>query len=595
LADGLVAEMTLDEKAGQMAQVAIRHLESIEDVKRYHIGSILAGGSDEPPGGPTAENWAAYTDAVRRTALKTRLEIPLVFGIDAVHGMGKALGATIFPHNIGLGCTRDAELVRRIARITAVESRGCGVDWIFAPVLAAARDERWGRTYEAFGETPSLAAELGAAAVLGLQDGRLGEGRTQVLACAKHFAGDGATAFGTSHMEGGLLDRGDAVMSLARFREIAVSQFAPAIDAGVGTVMVSYSSFGGKKMHGERHLLTAVLKEEMGFMGFVVSDWKGIDDLPGDFKSDIAEAVNAGVDMVMLPDRYQTFVQLINELVPDVVPGARIDDAVRRILTVKCEMGLFRQDYTPDTDGALTKTLRDDSHRAAAREAVQKSLVLLKNRGGLLPLKKDINVHVAGPAADDLDKQCGGWTVTWMGKGSLTEGTTVLQGIKGTLGIENVTYSPDGSRAPEEADVAIAVIGEAPYAEWKGDRDNLALSEDDVRTLENLADRGISTVVILISGRPMIIAPHLDKADALVAAWLPGTEGAGVADVLFGDVSFTGKLSHSWPRTMDDIPINFGDTPYNPLFPFGFGLSYPGAAGTKKVVRNGRAPGALSY
>ncbi len=572
LAADYLSRMSLDEKAGQMTQAAIRYLSSVEEISRYHLGSVLAGGTDMPPGGRRAEHWAAYGDSVRAEALETRLGIPLLFGVDAVHGMGGAEGAVVFPHNIGLGASRDEDLIRRAARITALEAKGSGVDWAFAPVVAAARDERWGRTYEAFGETPALTGRLGGIAVLGLQDNTLGPNPT-LLACAKHFAGDGATAFGTSHMPGGLLDRGNTLLNKRDFRRLAVDPFRPAIAAGVGSIMVSYSSVRGVKMHEAKHLLTAVLKEELGFNGFVVSDWMGIDDIPGDFKTDVASAINAGIDMVMVPDRYAAFINQLKSLAGSEVPMARIDDAVSRILTVKCEMGLFDEDHSPTTDPRLTALVGSDAHRRVAREAVRKSAVLLQNRGGVLPLNPEMKVHVTGWAADNLDPQCGGWTVTWMGSGSRTEGTTVRRAVENAVGADNVTFS-EGTEVPEGTDAVVLVIGEPPYAEWKGDRADLDLSDGDVLALDAAAAAGVPVVVVLFSGRPLIITPHLDKAAAWIAAWLPGTEGDGIADLLFGAADFTGRLPHSWPRDMSQVPTNREDLSYAPLYPYGFGLSY---------------------
>jgi beta-glucosidase len=371
-----------------------------------------------------------------------------------------------------------------------------------------------------------------------------------------------------------LLDRGDARMSLETFRRLAVDQYKPSIEAGVGSVMISYSSFNGVKMHQERYLITTVLKKELGFNGFVVSDWKGIDDIPGDFNTDVAASINAGIDMVMVPDRYEELIEAIKTLVPGKISEARINDAVSRILAVKCEMGLFDEGYNPKTDRSMTAELGSPEHRAVARQAVRQSLVLLQNENHRLPLKKNLKIHVAGTKADDLDAQCGGWTITWKGSGSRTEGTSILEAVKKEVGPENVSYSKDATSIPANTEAIIAVVGETPYAEWEGDRNDLSLFKEDILVIDNAAAADLPTVVVLLSGRPMIITPHLDKADAWVAAWLPGTEGEGVADVLFGDAAPTGKLTHSWPKSMRDIPTNKEDLSYAPLFPYGFGLSY---------------------
>ena len=555
--ESLLRDMTLDEKVGQMAQADRSYLRSEADIRGYFLGSLLSGGGSSPPD-KTAPGWAEMYDRYQGIALETRLRIPLVYGIDAVHGHNNVVGAVIFPHNIGLGCTRDAALVERVARATAEEVAATGIDWTFSPCIAVARDERWGRTYESFGETPELVSEMAAAAVRGYQP--------TILACAKHYLADGGTAGGR--------DQGDAQMDEATLRAIHLPGYRAAVAAGVGSVMASFSSWNGQKMHGSRYLLTDVLKGELGFSGFVVSDWAGIDQLPGDYSSDVETAVNAGIDMVMLPDRYPEFVSALKGLVQSGrVPLSRIDDAVRRILAKKVQLALFDK---PRADRSLLPQVGSDAHRQVGREAVRKSLVLLKNDARVLPLSKMTRrIHVAGKNADDLGNQCGGWTITWQGgSGAITTGTTILQGIRAAvLGGASVTYSRDGSGA-NGADVGVVVIGETPYAEGVGDRSDLSLAAEDVAAVRAVRSAGVPTVVVLVSGRPLILGPILADADAIVAAWLPGTEGAGVADVLFGDVAPTGKLSHSWPRTMAQIPLNWGDPAYDPLFPYGHGLSY---------------------
>ena len=555
--EALLRDMTLDEKVGQMAQADRSYLSRESDIRDYFLGSVLSGGGSAPPD-RTAPGWAEMYDRFQSYALETRLRIPLVYGIDAVHGHNNVFGAVVFPHNVGLGCTRDAGLVERVARATAEEVAATGIDWTFSPCVAVARDERWGRTYESFGETPELVSEMAAAAVRGYQP--------TILACAKHYVADGGTAGGR--------DQGDAQMDEATLRALHLPGYRAAVAAGVGSVMASFSSWNGQKMHGHRYLLTDVLKGELGFSGFVVSDWAGIDQLPGDFTADVETAVNAGIDMVMLPDRYPEFVATLKGLVQSGrVPPARVDDAVRRILRKKQELGLFDK---PKADRSLLPQVGSDAHRQLGREAVRKSLVLLENEGRVLPLSKMARrIHVAGKNADDLGNQCGGWTITWQGgSGAITTGTTILQGIRAAvLGGSSVTYSRDGSGA-DGADAGIVVIGETPYAEGLGDRTDLSLAPEDVAAVRAVKRAGVPTVVVLVSGRPLILDAILGDADAIVAAWLPGTEGAGVADVLFGDVPPTGKLSHSWPRSTAQIPVNWGDPAYDPLYPYGYGLSY---------------------
>jgi beta-glucosidase len=557
--------MTLREKIGQMTQPDRGHLKGVEDVASYALGSVLSGGGSAPKD-DSLSGWrkmiSEYEDAARRT----RLGIPLIYGIDAVHGHNNVKGAVIYPHQIGLGATRDAELVERVARATAEEVAATGIDWNFSPVLAASRDERWGRTYEAFGEVPELAVELGPAAIRGYQGPRLGQAQPSVLACAKHFAGDGGTQGGK--------DRGDTIDPLPRFRELHVNQYEPAIRAGVGSVMVSYSSYQGIRMHARRDLVTDVLKGELGFRGFVVSDYEAVEQLPGSYEEQVAAALYAGVDMVMGAKSFVRFIDTLEKLVPARVPETRLDDAVTRILTVKCELGLFKPAAAPDAE--LLAKFGGAEHREVAREAVRKSLVLLKNENGVLPLKTgQKRLHVAGKNADNLGNQCGGWTITWQGKsGAITTGTTILQGLREIAGpTTQVTHSLDGSGAAG-ADASIVVVGETPYAEYEGDRTNLALAPEDVSVIRNVKATKTPLVVVLVTGRPLILGSVLDDADAVVVAWLPGSEGGGVADVLFGRHAPTGKLPVSWPRNMADIPLNKGDSGAEPLFPFGHGLTF---------------------
>ncbi len=558
--DALLAQMTLDEKIGQMTQADKTAIGDGRDVHGLCLGSLLSGGDSLPvPNSP--QTWAEMTDRFQTQALSTRLGIPLIYGVDAVHGDGDVRGAVLFPHNIGLGATRDPELVQRAARVTARETAGSGARWAFAPCVAVARDERWGRTYESFGESPELVEVLGAAAVRGLQDaGDAGA----VLACAKHFVGDGGTAGGK--------DQGDTRAGEAELRRVHLPGYRSAVKAGVGSVMVSYSSWNGVPMHGNRHLVTEVLKGELGFTGFVVSDWAAIDKMSPDYTADIERAVNAGVDMIMVPIRYREFVARLKALVAaGRVSPARIDDAVRRILRQKARFKLWER---PFADRALTAAVGSAEHRAVARQAVRQSLVLLKNDRATLPLRPGVRVHLCGFRADDLGVQCGGWSVGWRGhKGTFTTGTTVRQALEQALGSARLTFSTDGAGAAS-ADVVVAVVGEDPYAEGSGDRAKLELSPSDRALIASAKQSGKPLVVVLIAGRPLILGDVLSDASAVVVAWLPGTEGAGVADVLSGAARPTGKLPCSWPRSMAQIPVNVGDASYDPLFPYGFGLSW---------------------
>ncbi|MBU2446265.1 MAG: glycoside hydrolase family 3 C-terminal domain-containing protein [Bacteroidetes bacterium] len=562
--DSVLALMTLDEKIGQMTQVDRSFLEKEEDIKNYFLGSLLSGGGSSPSNNSPA-GWADMYDRYQSFALQTRLKIPLLYGIDAVHGHNNVKGAVIFPHNIGMGATNNPSLVEEAARITAAEVYGTGIRWTFSPCIAVPRDERWGRTYEGFGEIPEITEAMSEAMVKGYQGNKL-DLPGSILACAKHFVGDGGT-------EGGK-DQGDTKINEATLRSIHMKGYISAIKARVKSIMASYNSWNGSKIHGNKYLLTEVLKNELGFKGFLVSDWEAIDQLPGDYKSDIETSINAGIDMVMVPRKYKEFLANLKSLVNDnKVPISRINDAVKRILKVKFELGLFEKPYT---DRTFTPLIGSSSHREVARDCVRQSLVLLKNENNSLPISKSLKrIHVAGKNANNLGYQCGGWTISWQGgSGDITTGTTILQAIKNTVSLAtNVTYSIDGLGA-EGADFGIVVIGETPYAEGNGDRSDLNISQEDLLAIVKMKGAGIPVLTILISGRPMILGQALSISDALISAWLPGTEGQGVADVIFGDYNPTGRLTHSWPRTMGQIPINYGDSNYDPLFPYGFGLSY---------------------
>ncbi len=566
--DDLLGRMTLAEKIGQMTQAENKALTSEGDITTRFLGSLLSGGGAAPATN-TPQGWADMYDRYQGFALKTRLAIPLLYGVDAVHGHNNVRGAVIFPHNIGLGCTRNPELVRQAAEITAHEVAGTGIDWTFAPCVAVPRDERWGRTYEGFAEMPDLTMLLGAAAIRGFQGNTLGAPE-RILACAKHYVGDGGTTGGK--------DQGNLEVDEATLRALHLPGYQAAIAAGVATIMTSYSSWNGVKLHGHHYLVTTVLKEELGFSGFVVSDYAGVDQIASDYKLAVETAINAGIDMVMVPTNYVTFINTLTALVTEgKVSQERIDDAVRRILRAKFQMGLFENPYT---ERSLTALVGSDAHRQVARACVRESMVLLAAKEGVLPLSRNATrIHVSGNVADNIGYQCGGWTISWQGgSGATTIGTTLLQAIRDAAPGVNVTYSGDGSGA-SGADVAIAFIGETPYAESQGDRANLTLPATVIAALRNLKAGGLPVVVVLISGRPLMLHPILPWCDALFAAWLPGSEGAGVAEVLFGDYAPSGRLSHSWPHTMEQIPINLHDPAYDPLYPYGHGItSYAAAA-----------------
>lgn len=591
----LIARMTLEEKVGQMTQADMSYIEDPADIARYYLGSVLSGGGSDPAAGNGPRAWRDMVLGYQRQALSTRLAIPLLYGVDAVHGHSNVVGAVVFPHNVGLGATRDAELVEAVYRATAREVRATGIQWNFAPCVAVARDIRWGRTYESFSEDPHLVAELGAAAVRGLQGE--GVGGPGVLACAKHWIGDGGTTFGTGAPREEIpdsvfdesgpgapgtadrwpLDRGDTRLSEEELREIHMPGYLTALEEGVATIMPSFSSWNGEKVSASRYLLTDLLKDELGFEGFLISDWAAIDEIPGDYRSDVATSINAGMDMVMVPERYPEFFDTLVSLVEaGEVPMERIDDAVRRILRVKKAAGLLEPGWDPETDPALLDTIGNAEHRELARQAVARSLVLLRNEDGTLPLAKEADrIHVVGKNADDIGNQSGGWTIQWQGaSGDITEGTTILEAIRAAVGPETeVTYSRDGSGGAG-ADVVVAVVGETPYAEMMGDRADLSLDPVDAAAIEAAAASGAPVVTVVVSGRPLVLGDALERSAAVVAAWLPGSEGGGVADVLFGDRPPTGKLPFSWPRSNDQLPLHQGKEGYDPLFPFGYGLGY---------------------
>ena len=642
----LVQKMTLDEKVGQMTQVDKRMLDSDEDIAKYFLGSILSGGGSVPDDN-TPKGWVNMVNNYQRQALSTRLKIPLIYGIDAVHGHNNVVGATVFPQNIGLGCSNNPELIYQVNHATAVEVAATGLHWTFSPCITVPQDDRWGRQYEGFSESTEIVTRLTHAAITGYEDALdIFDGR-QIAACAKHFIGDGGTNWETGSLKEGIhtykIDRGDTRLTEEELRKVHLPPYLEAVKAGVKTVMISFNSWNGVKCHGSKYLINDLLKTELNFEGLVVTDWAGIDEIPGDYKSDIITSINAGIDLVMVPgslygqNHYKTFIELLIEAVEEgSIPMARIDDAVRRILLVKHDLGLFESPY-----GKIeyASQVGSEDHRRVARDAVRKSMVLIKNESNILPLKKNANLTIVGSGANNLGMQNGGWTVEWQGKirpdfkildkngngtikpkevnsyfreiydskydsgtadsffknmdkdsnGSVNQkefqeyeksspfqpnGTSILNAIlEASDESELVTYDPSANNLSKE-DIVIAVVGEYPYAEGYGDNPSIELNSYDKAVLERCYESGNQMIVIMLSGRPLIINDHVKKWNGFIAAWLPGMAGEGVSDVVFGDYSPTGKLSFSWPRDTGQLPLNEGDLNYDPLFPFGHGLTY---------------------
>ena len=577
----LLAQMTLDEKIGQMTQVDQNALTDYNDITKYAIGSVLWGGNSEISD-ISALGWSKVADSLIDCSLKSRLGIPIILGIDAVHGHNNVNNATIFPHNIGLGCTRNPELIELVAKTAAQEISATKIHWTFAPCVAVVRDERWGRTYESFSEDPELVAQLGAAAVKGFENENLASAEA-VMSCTKHFMGDGGTTNGK--------DQGNTEVDEPTLRKIHLPGYVAAMKENTASIMISYSSWNGKKMHENKYLITDLLKGELNYKGFIVSDWAAIDQLEGDYKSDIEKSINAGLDMIMIPNgpaqqgkigdngqtinTYLDFITYLKELVNEgKVPVSRIDDAVTRILRAKFNFDLFNK---AKLKNSFTDKVGSKENREVARKAVQQSLVLLKNDKNVLPISKNVkNILVTGRGADNIGMQCGGWTISWQGNNGevVKGGTSIFNAVKNTVDKNsNVFTTVDGSGA-EKADIVIVVVGENPYAEGFGDDPKLVLKDEDIKTIAKVKASKKPMVVVLLSGRPLIIGNTLEKADAFVAAWLPGSEGQGIADVLFGDADFTGKLSFTWPKSIDQLPINIGDEKYDPLFAYGFGLNY---------------------
>lgn len=577
----LLARMSLEQKVGQIIQADIASV-TPADIHRYHLGSVLNGGNSDPGGryNAPARDWLAAADAFYAASMRPNgglPRIPIVWGSDAVHGHNNVVGATLFPHNIGLGAARNPDLIRRIGEVTAIEMRVTGLDWTFAPTLAVVRDDRWGRTYEGFGEAPEIAAAYAAPLIEGLQ-GKIGDKDwlrgPHIIATAKHFLGDGGTRHGK--------DQGDTEIDEAGLRDLFSPPYLPALDAGVQSVMVSFSGWNGAKMHGNKSLLTGVVKERWNFDGFLVGDWNGHGQVAGCTATNCPQSAIAGLDMYMAPDSWKELYHTTLKQAKDgTLPIERLDDAVRRILRVKFRAGLFEAGKPSSRPYAgRYELLGSPGHRALAREAVRQSLVLLKNANGLLPLKPGGNILVAGDGADNLTKQTGGWTLSWQGTGTqradFPNAQSIWEGIEATVKAAGgrAILSVEGAYT-RKPDAAIVVFGEDPYAEFQGDRPDVGY--DDAKSLallRKLKAAGVPTVAVFLSGRAMWVNPFLNASDAFVAAWLPGSEGGGVADVLFGKADFRGKLAYSWPRSSDQTAVNVGDKDYDPLFPYGFGLKF---------------------
>ncbi|GLX81134.1 glycoside hydrolase family 3 protein [Thalassotalea eurytherma] len=585
----LLATMTLEQKVAQMIQPEIRDI-TVEDMRKYGFGSYLNGGGSFPSNNKqsTPQDWINLAEDMYQASIDASVDgnaIPTMWGTDAVHGHNNVIGATLFPHNIGLGAMNNPDLIEKIAEITATEVMVTGIDWVFAPTVAVVRDDRWGRTYESYSEDPEIVREYSASIVKGLQGHADGDflSDKRVISTVKHFLGDGGTEKGD--------DQGDNIASEQDLFDLHAQGYVGGLTAGSQSVMASFNSWHGDKIHGNKYLLTDVLKDKMGFDGFVVGDWNGHGQVKDCTNESCPQAVNAGLDMYMVPTDawkplYENTIAQVNS---GVISQSRIDDAVRRILRVKFRAGLFDKPSPANRQySGKTELIGAKAHRDVARQAVRESLVLLKNKGNVLPIKPNQNILVAGNGADNIGKQSGGWTVTWQGTGNNNNdfpgGSSIYDGIveKVSAAGGKVTLDVDGD-FNEKPDVAIVVFGEDPYAEGHGDRDNLDYQrgeKSDLALLNKLKAQGIPVVSIFISGRPMWVNAELNASDAFVAAWLPGSEGNGVSDVLFtlpnGEIThdFVGKLSFSWPNSANQAVVNKGDEDYQPLLPYGFGLRY---------------------
>ncbi len=587
--NALLKRMTVAQKVGQITQAEVSRI-TPEQVKQFHLGSVLNGGGGFLNGNKyaTVDDWVDAMDRYYLASVDTSdggPGIPILWGTDAVHGHNKVVGATLFPHNIGLGATRNGELVRKISAITAIQVRATGMDWTFSPALSVARNMRWGRTYEGFSEDPKLVAELGKQSILGYQGDLSKTGlidQNHVVATAKHFLADGGTVDG--------IDRGNNYDSEASLAKIHGYPYFDAIQAGVLSIMASHSSWQGTRMHGEKYLLTTVLKERMGFTGLVVGDWNSHGLVEGCTNTRCPQSINAGVDMLMVPFEWQEFIaNTIKDVEQGLISKARLDDAVRRILRVKFRAGVMDGVKPSDRPHARDLSRLDaPEYRAVARQAVRESLVLLKNNNRALPIDPRLKILVTGDGANNIPMQTGGWSISWQStditNADFPKGTSIYQGIKQAVELAGGSVElAENGRYRVKPDVAIVVYGETPYAEWQGDLRHLGYQtgkHHDAKILEMLHAQGIKTVSVFMSGRPMWVNRAINASDAFVAAWLPGTEGDGIADVLIGDeqglarFDFSGLLPFSWPRSLDQVDVNIGDANYNPLFPFGYGLSY---------------------
>jgi beta-glucosidase len=574
----LLGQMTIDEKIGQMTQIEKNAIDAT-NAGAFGLGSILSGGGGFPtPNTPQA--WYDMVDAYQQAALGTRLAIPILYGVDAVHGHNNVEGATIFPQNVGLGASNDPALVEGVCSATALEMNATGVRWTFGPVVAVPQDIRWGRTFEGYGETPELVTSLGTACIKGLQGSGLGADNT-AAATAKHFIGDGGTAFGTSEATGPtgpyLLDQGVDEMDEATMLNLFLPPYRAAIDGGARIVMTSYSSTAGGKVHGDHHLITDVLKGQLAFTGFVVSDWGGVDQVvPGNYEASVEKSINAGIDMVMVPTDYVRFITAMKALAQaGTIKQERIDDAVSRILRVKFEMGLFEK---PMPAAGKAAEVGSDAARAIARTAVAESAVLLKTTPDILPIATSgKKVLLAGEGADDIGIQSGGWTITWQGSaGETTPGTTLQEALTARLG-DDLAFERDGTfAAGTKADIGIVVLAERPYAEGVGDTATLELPTVDIALVAKMRPLVGTLIVVVMSGRPVVLG-DVASADAVVAAWLPGTEAAGLADVLLGDKPFVGTTPYTWPTTPADAPRIGKSACEGAVYPVGYGLDATGA------------------
>ena len=578
----LLSRMSLDEKLGQMTLVEKGSI-SPDQVAEYHIGAVLSGGGGSPrPNTPSA--WREMVGAYQAAALSTPLAIPMLYGVDAIHGHNNLRNAVIFPHSVGLGAAGDPELVEAIGRATAIETAATGIRWTYSPVLAVPQDVRWGRTYEAFGENPELVSLLGAAMIRGLQGENLTDD-TSVLATAKHFVGDGGTAWGTSTAAGYQIDQGVTLAPEADLRAIHLIPYEAAFGAGALSVMASYSNWENGKVHGDRFLLTEVLRGDLGFGGFVVSDWGAVDQvIPGDYYGSVVQSVNAGIDLVMVPSEFELFLTALRGAVEQGdITQARIDEAVGRILDAKFRMGLFESPMPPVD---LINQIGSSQHRELARRAVAKSTVLLKTAPGVLPIDQDSTdtIFLAGTAANDIGIQSGGWTISWQGSpGETTEGTTIYEALTAAtksdivfdrFGRFDSITAGDGTQLV--APLGIAVVGERPYAEGRGDSGSLSLSDADVDVIRRTQSRVDQLIVVLVTGRPLILGEEFAEVDAIVVTWLPGSEGTGIVDVMIGVQDFGGRLPYTWPNSIESVGRLRSDPCDGARYPVGYGLSTDG-------------------